>query len=144
MLNKSLIQFSVDGLSCVPSLLFGLRPNYGRGNDNNGNLLQKDLCMHCCVQCPSRPLSTHATTGDSWTLTGKFSLAQSLVGTLLLLVPGAYEVLFMPSKSLFPQSYGSSVIKPHWPPKSDSLGVVSPFAGSPGWVICCVSFRRMY
>ena len=35
-----------------------------------GNLLQKELCRHCCIQCPwhcSRPLSTHASTGDSWT-----------------------------------------------------------------------------
>ena len=29
----------------VPSLLFGLRPNYGRRNDNNGDLLQKDLLL---------------------------------------------------------------------------------------------------
>ena len=32
MLSKSLIQFSVDGRSCFPSLLFDLRPNYGGGN----------------------------------------------------------------------------------------------------------------
>ena len=39
-----------------------------------GVLLQKDLCQDCCVQCPwphGRPLSTHASTGDSWTLMGK-------------------------------------------------------------------------
>ena len=30
-LSKSLIQFSVDGQGCVPSLLFDLRPNYGEG-----------------------------------------------------------------------------------------------------------------
>ena len=41
--SKSLIQFSVDGWGYVPSLYFGLRPNYGRGN---GDLLQKDLCQH--------------------------------------------------------------------------------------------------
>ena len=35
-----------NGQGCVTSLLFGLRPNYGRGNDCNGHLLQKDLCMH--------------------------------------------------------------------------------------------------
>ena len=52
MLSKSLIQFSVDGWGYVPSLMFDLRPNYGRGNEDNGNLLQKDLCMHCCIQCP--------------------------------------------------------------------------------------------
>ena len=27
MLSKSLIQFSIDGWGCVPSLLFDLRPN---------------------------------------------------------------------------------------------------------------------
>ena len=32
MLSKSLIQFSVDGQGCVPSLLLDLRPNYGGGN----------------------------------------------------------------------------------------------------------------
>ena len=42
MLSKHFTQFSVDGWGCVPSLLFGLRPRYGRGN---GDLLQKDLCQ---------------------------------------------------------------------------------------------------
>ena len=32
MLSKSLIQFSVDGQGCVPSL-FDLRPNYSEGNE---------------------------------------------------------------------------------------------------------------
>ena len=32
MLNKSLIQFSVDVWGCVPSLLFDLRPNYDEDN----------------------------------------------------------------------------------------------------------------
>ena len=41
MLSKSLIQLSVDGRGCVPSLLFDLRPNYGGGNEDNVNLLQK-------------------------------------------------------------------------------------------------------
>ena len=72
--SKSLIQFSVDGQICVPSLLFDLRPNYGGGNEDNGNLFQKVSCTHCCTQCLrpcSRPLPTHASTGDSWTLMGK-------------------------------------------------------------------------
>ena len=38
MLSKSLIQFSVDMQGYVPSLLFELRPNYGGGNEDNGNL----------------------------------------------------------------------------------------------------------
>ena len=75
MFRKSLIQSSVDGQGCVPSLLFKLRPNYGGGDDDIGDLLQKVPCTHCCTQCPqpcSRPLLTHASTRDSWTLTGKF------------------------------------------------------------------------
>ena len=33
MLSKFLIQFSVEGRGCVPSLLFDLRPNYGGDNE---------------------------------------------------------------------------------------------------------------
>ena len=72
--SKSLIQFSVDGQGFVPSMLFDLRPNYGGGNGDNGDLLQKIPCRHCYTQCPqhcSRPLPTHASAGDSWTLMGK-------------------------------------------------------------------------
>ena len=54
-----------------------------------------------------------------------------------LLGPGVHKVLFVPSKNLFPQSCGSSVIKSRSPSKSDSLGILSPFAGSPGWKVCC-------
>ena len=43
---KSIIQFSVDGWGCVPSLLFDLRPNYGGGNEDNGDLLKKVLGTH--------------------------------------------------------------------------------------------------
>ena len=74
MLSKSLIQFSVDEWCYVPSLLFDLRPNYGGGNEVNGNLLQKVPCTHGCTQCPqpcSRPPPTRASARDSWTLLGK-------------------------------------------------------------------------
>ena len=37
-LSKSLIQFSIEGWGSIPSLLFDLRPNYGGGNEDNGNL----------------------------------------------------------------------------------------------------------
>ena len=73
MLSNSLIQFAVDGWGCVPSLFFDLRPNYG-SNEDNGDLLQKVPCRHCYAKCPQpciRPLLTHASAGDSWTLTGK-------------------------------------------------------------------------
>ena len=72
-----LIQFSVDGWGCVPSLLFDLRPNCGGGNKDNGHLLPKVPCTHCYTQCPqpcSRPQLTHTSAGDSWTLPGKSGL----------------------------------------------------------------------
>ena len=90
MISKGLIQFSVDGWRCVLSLLLDLRPNYGGGNEDNGDLLQKVPCVHCCTQCPlpcSRPLLTHASAGDSWTLMGKSGLV--LVGSLIL-CPGSW------------------------------------------------------
>ena len=52
MLNKSLIQFSVDGQGCVPFLFFDLRPNYGAGSEDNFNLFQKVPCIHSYTQCP--------------------------------------------------------------------------------------------
>ena len=45
MLHKSLIQFSVDGWGCVPSLLFDLRSNYGGYNEDNENLLCSSLVI---------------------------------------------------------------------------------------------------
>ena len=74
MLSKLLIQFSVYGWGCVPSLMFDLRPNYGGGSEDNGDLLQKVQCKHCRAQCPrphSRPLLTHASARNSWTLMDK-------------------------------------------------------------------------
>ena len=52
MFSKSLIQFSVDGLGCVPSLLLDLRPNYGRSNEDNGYLLQKVPLLHSVQATP--------------------------------------------------------------------------------------------
>ena len=43
-------------------------------NEDNGDLLQKVPCTHCCTQCSqtcSQPPLTHASAGDSWTSTGK-------------------------------------------------------------------------
>ena len=82
MLSKSLIQFSVDLWGCVPSPLFDLRPNYCVVSEDNGDLLQKVPCKHCCAPCPqsrSRPPLTHASAGDSWTLTGKSGAVSCLV-----------------------------------------------------------------
>ena len=105
------------------------------------HLLQKAWYRHFCTQCPD-PASGH-----HWPMPptkiprhSEASLGQSLVGSLLL-SPRSWctQVLFVPSNSLFPQFYVSSVIKSHWPLKSSSLEVLSPFARSPGWEICCGS-----
>ena len=66
--HNSLIQFPVVGWSYVPSLLFDLRPNYGRGKQDTGDLFQKVPCTHYSTQCPrpcSKPLLTHTSDGYS-------------------------------------------------------------------------------
>ena len=104
--------------------MFGLRPNYGRVNEGKGDLPQKDLCTHLysvlltLQQAAVKPhlrwrlLDTHRQV-RLHLMWGHYSF---------LLASGAHKVLFVPSISLFHQSCGSSVIKSHWPPKSDSLG----------------------
>ena len=121
------------GLCFLPAA--SLRSNSDRGYSS---LLQKYLYQDCCSQYPwphGRSLQAHASTGDSWTFIGKpgsvscggyCSFRQVLVN----------QTLCSP-RLLFPQSHGSSAIKPHQPLKSNSLGVLSPFAGSPDWEICC-------
>ena len=54
------------------------------------DLLQKVLCRHCHAQCPqpcSRPVPTHASARDSWTLMGKSGSVS--LGSLLL-SPGSW------------------------------------------------------
>ena len=114
MLSKSLIQFSVDGRGSIPFLLYDLRPNYGGGNEDNGDLLQKIPCMYCYTHRPqlcSRPPPTHISAGDSWTLPSKS-------GSVLwghcsfLLGPGAHRLCLCPLRVYFPccVSSGSSMV----------------------------------
>ena len=90
MFSKFLIPFSVDGQDCVPSLLLDLRPNYGGGNEDNGNLLQKSLAHTAALSGPDpaagncQPTPLPETPGHSWVCLG-----QSLVGPLLL-SPGSW------------------------------------------------------
>ena len=126
MVSKSLIQFSTDGQGCVPSLLLDLRPNYGGANEDNGELLQKVPCKHCCTQClwpSSRSPPTHASTGDSWKLI-------SMSGSVSC--GWCTQVLFVPSKSLFPQSYvssGGSMVR--WMPTSSKRAYAIPWSAAP-------------
>ena len=80
MLSKSIIQFSVDGQGCVPSLLFGLKPNHGGGNEVNGDLLHCTAKLTACNSAAGhhRPTPPLETPGHS-----QASLDHSLVGSLL-------------------------------------------------------------
>ena len=85
MISKSLIQISVGGWSCVPSLLF----TFVQAMVEVMKIMVTSINMaHACtttVSAPSllsMPLLTHASTGDYWALWA--SLGQSLVGSPLL------------------------------------------------------------
>ena len=111
MFIKSLIQLSVDGQGCVPSLLFDLRPNYGGGNEGKGYLLQKVPGTHCCAFSAPSPAAGHRqpTPPPETPRHSQASLGSLLWGHCsFLLGPGVHKVLFVPSKSLFPQSCVSS------------------------------------
>ena len=103
MLSKSLIQLSVNGWGCVPSLLFTwgqtmlevmkiMMASFRRSHACTATLIVPNprLCQ--------RLLDTH---GQVWVslLWGQCSF---------LLGPGVYKVLFLPSKSVFSQSCVSS------------------------------------
>ena len=111
MFSKFFIQFSVDGWGCVPFLLFDLRPNYGGGDEDDGDLFQKVPCTHCCTQC-HQPCKQ--ATADPCLCQRLLDTPGQVCVSLLwgycsfLLGPGAHKVLFVPSKSLFPQSCVSS------------------------------------
>ena len=85
VLSKSLIQFSVDGRGCVPSLLFDPRPNCGGGNEDNGDLFKRSRAYTAILSAPDpvadhrQPMPSPETPGHS-----QASLSQSLVGSLLL------------------------------------------------------------
>ena len=108
ILSKSLIQFSVDGWACVPLLWFDLRPNYGGGNEDGPSKGPMQALLHSVPPTLQQPtadpclcqtlLDTH---GQVW-VNLLWSHCSFLLG------PGSHRVLFVPSKSLFPQSCGSS------------------------------------
>ena len=106
MLSKSLIQFSVDGWSCVPSLLFTwgqtmmevmkiMATSFKRSHAWTATLRPPTLQQATTNPCICRILLDAP--GQVWVslLWGHcfFSLG-----------PNAHKFLFVPSKSLFPQS----------------------------------------
>ena len=136
MLSKSLIQFSVDGQGCwltcgqtMVEVMKIMATSFKKSHARTDTLSAPD--PEAGHSQPTPPLET---LGHSLASLGSLLWGHCSV----LLGPGVHKVLFVSSKSLFPQSCVSSVIKSHWPPKSNYL-VLSPFARSPGWEICCGS-----
>ena len=81
-----------------------LGPNYGGGNEDNGDLPQRIPCMYCYSPCPqpcSRPPLTHAYIGDSQTPTGKSGTVSRVVTVLFSWVL-MHKVLLCPPRVYFP------------------------------------------
>ena len=158
--SKSLIQISVDRWGCVPSLLFGLRPNYGRGITIMVTSFKRNCActvLFSALEPESRPLPPSKGLVHTLFYSVPLTLQQATVDPRLgqkflevhmqvwlcllsvycsfILVPVTHKVLFVPSKSLFLQCCGSSIININlnWPPSLNSLRILCPFAGSP----CC-------
>ena len=98
MLSKSLIQFSVDGWGCVPSLLFTWDQTVVEG--------MKKGPMHALLHSVS-PALQQATTDPRLHQRPLDTPRQIWVSLLwdhcsLLLGHGSYRILFVPSRSLFP------------------------------------------
>ena len=67
--------------------------------------------IYCCTYCfqpCNRPPPTHVSAGDSWTPPRKVWVNLLWGHSSFLLGPGVHQVLFVPSKSLFPESCVSS------------------------------------
>ena len=98
--------------------------------EDNGDLLQKVPCTHCCTQLP---LTLHQATADPCLCQRLLDSHRQVWVSLLwghcsfLLGPGVHKVFFVSSKSLFPQFCGSFVINSQWPPKANSWGFSVPF-----------------
>ena len=88
------------------------------------------VASHCLPSPPQETLQ-HSQVG----------LAQSPVGSLLL-SPGSwctqgFACALQEWSLCFPQSCGNPAIQSRWTSSSDSLGIASSFAGSPGWEVWC-------
>ena len=145
VMDREAWRAAVHGVAKSQTWLIELNWNCGGGNEDNDNLLQKVPFMHCCTQCPQPCSRPWPATADPCLCQRLLDIHRQVWVSLLwghcsfLLGPGAHKVLFVPSKNLFPQSCVNSVIKFQCPPKSNSMGVLSPFARSPAWEICCGS-----
>ena len=110
ILSKPLIQFSVDGWGCVPSLLFIWGQTMVEVMKIMATFFKRS---HAGTATFSAPTLQQATTDPCLLWRFLDTHGQVWVSPLwghcfFLLGPGVHKVLFVPSKSLFPQSCVSS------------------------------------
>ena len=92
MISKSLIRFSVDGWSCLPSLLFTSGQTKVEVMKVMATSFKRSQACTATLKCPqpcSRPLPTHAFARDSQTPTGKPEAVSCGGHCSFLLGPGA-------------------------------------------------------
>ena len=110
MLSKSLSKFSVDGWSCVPSLLL----TWGQTMVEVMKIMATSFKRSHDALLHSLPPTLQQATSDPrlcWRLLdtpGQVWVSLFWGHCSFLLDPGAHKSLFVPSKSLFPQSCVSS------------------------------------
>ena len=143
MLSKSLIQFSADGWGCVPSysLAWGqtmvgivavMVTSFQR---THVSIARLPGLLYSVPRPCSRWLSTHASAGDSWTLTGKSGSLSSGVTA-----PFSWVLMHTRFCCVLPESVSAVLGKFY-----NQIPLVfkvrfpggSPFAWSPGLEICC-------
>ena len=128
-------------LSDFTSLHFTVMPNSSRGNDT--------FFKRTYASMPQLPGLLYSVFLTPWQATVTPHLHQRLLSThrkvwLSLLWGHCSWVLvtsrfcLCSSRVCFPVLW-KFCNQIHWPSKSNSLGVFSPCAGSPGWEICCGS-----
>ena len=101
---KSLIQFSVDGWSCVPSLLFTWGQTMVEVMKRIVTSFKRSRASTAALSAPNpaaghhQPMPLLGTSGHS-----RASLVSLLWGHCsFFLGPGAHKVLFVPANNLFP------------------------------------------
>ena len=110
MLSKSLIQFSVDGRGFVPSLLFTWDQTMVEVMKIMATSFIRSHACTATLSAPNPAAGHHQPTNLPEILDTYGQVWVSLLWghCSFLLGPGTHKVLFVPSKSLFPQSCVSS------------------------------------
>ena len=84
---------------CSPPAIY-LGPNYGGGNEDNGDLPQKVQCMHSVPQALQQATTDPRLCWRLLDIHGQVWVSLLWCHCSFLLGPGANKVLFVPSKSI--------------------------------------------